>query len=629
MTIFPQSIRRLTFLFIVLLLLAGCGGLASEPEIIRTAALPTVTPTSPPDLGRPANRVDIGRGAAIYNSEQGCWLCHGKDGKGNGPTVQSNPTSFACPLPNFTDADAARGKSINAWFAITSNGNNGGPTCLMPPWKARLNEQQRWDVTSYLYSLHYTPDALAQGQTIWQDKCAACHGEQGAGNGPKAQELPRPVPNFTDPAYLIKHSDTDLWKTVTNGLGEVMPAFKDQLDDNARWAVVAYTRSLTWDRTEVAAATQAATAAPIDSPTITVRGKVTNGTANAAIPANLPLTLRVIDLSGSTPRDAQKVDTKTGDDGSFSFGELPRQINLVYVVTTQYAGLAQTNTPIRLQPGSGPTLDLSFQVFETTTDPAVIQVDVERLFFSPFSQTALFVQQGMSFANTGDRIFVTNPTGGNTNSVEIALPANAQQITLAPESAQCYAVNTGVIQRTIPIYPASARPLLQCEAQELLFTYTLPSSDRTVIETTSRYLVEELTVHTPQTSGLAIDEETFIPDQPLQLQDGVYNSYKLQRPTRAGETVRFTLLSVGQQAADRRLLLAVVLIVAVLTIIGMGAAILRLNRQPTAQPATFDTLVAQIAELDERFEKGQMPQATYEAERARMKAELAKRLGNR
>jgi hypothetical protein len=148
-----------------------------------------------------------------------------------------------------------------------------------------------------------------------------------------------------------------------------------------------------------------------------------------------------------------------------------------------------------------------------------------------------------------------------------------------------------------------------------------------MIETTSRYPVEELTVHMPQTSGLAIDEETFIPDQPLQLQDGVYNSYKLQRPTRAGETIRFTLLSAGQQATDKRLLLAVVLIVAVLTIIGMAAAILRLNRQPEAKPATFDTMVAQIAELDERFEKGQMSQAKYEAERARMKAELAKLLG--
>ncbi len=622
-----QPFRHLAFLFIVLLILAGCGGLASEPEIIRTAALPTVTPTSPPDLGRPPAQVSVARGAAIFNSEQGCWLCHGKDGKGKGPTVQSNPTSFACPLPNFTDADAARGKSINAWFAITTNGNNGGPTCLMPPWKARLNEQQRWDVTSYLYSLHYTPDALAQGQKIWQDKCATCHGDQGAGNGPKAKELSRPVPNFTDPAYLIKHSDTDMWKTVTNGLGEIMPAFKDQLDDNARWAVVAYARSLTWDRPEVAAlATQIATAAPTDSPTITVKGKVTNGTANAAIPANLPLTLRVIDLSGSTPRDAQKVDTKTTIDGSFSFGALQRQINLVYVVTTQYAGIAQTGTPIKLLAGSGPTLDLSFQIFETVTDPSAIQVDVERIFFAPFSQTALFVQQGVSFVNTRDRIFLGERKAGRTASVEIALPAGAQQVTIAPESAQCYTVSSGVIQRTIPVYPGSAKPLLQCEAQELLFTYTLPFSDRTTIETTSRYPVQELTVHVPQTSGLAIDEETFIPDQPVQLQDGVYNSYKLQRPTRAGETIRFTLLSAGQQAADKRTLLAVVLIAAILAIIGTGAAILRLNRQPEAKPATFDALVAQIAELDERFEKGQVPQAKYESERARMKAALAKLL---
>src|SRR5256885_988691 len=127
--------KRIPLLLSILLvgLLAGCGGLANEPEIIRTAALPTITPTAPPDLGYPSARVSLARGAAIFQGAQGCQACHGTDGKGN-PQMQQQ---FVCPFPDFTDPEMARGKTVNAWFAITSNGNNGTPNCLMPPWKGR------------------------------------------------------------------------------------------------------------------------------------------------------------------------------------------------------------------------------------------------------------------------------------------------------------------------------------------------------------------------------------------------------------------------------------------------------------------------------------------------------------
>src|SRR5262249_50805142 len=157
-------------------------------------------------------------------------------------------------------------------------------------WKGSLNEQQRWDVTSYIYSLHYAPAMLDQGKSIWTANCQSCHGVTGAGDGPDAKISARPVPNFSDPLYLISHSDTDLWNTVTNGLGAVMPSFKGSLDDNARWAVVAYARSLTWEGVGASAAAAAATPTLTptviipDGPTVNVSGKVINGTAGSNVP---------------------------------------------------------------------------------------------------------------------------------------------------------------------------------------------------------------------------------------------------------------------------------------------------------------------------------------------------------
>jgi hypothetical protein len=70
--------------------------------------------------------------------------------------------------------------------------------------------------------------------------------------------------------------------------------------------------------------------------------------------------------------------------------------------------------------------------------------------------------------------------------------------------------------------------------------------------------------------------------------------------------------------------LAVVLLVAGLAMAATLLGIWRLNRQPAPVSAEFERLVQSIADLDERFEKGQLPQTEYESERARLKGELVK-----
>jgi mono/diheme cytochrome c family protein len=622
--------NRIITLFAVLILLSGCGGLAGEPEIVSTEALPTITPTVPPDLGRPAQRANLINGAQIFGGEQGCWLCHGSEGKGNGPST----AAIQCPLIDFTAVDSSRSKALTAWFAIVTNGNNGGETCPMPPWKGRLNEQQRWDVTNYIYSLHYTPDQLVQGKTLWQENCAACHGDTGTGDGPNANGSARPVPNFSDPAYLIPHSDTDLWKTVTNGLGPLMPAFNDKLTDDQRWAVVGYMRSLNWEGDPAAIATTATptpapTIAPTaqipDTATITVSGKITNGTKDATVPVDQPLILRVIDISSNPPREVQRLETNITADSSYTFANVPRHNAMIYVVTLPHGGILQTSTPVRLVSGGGPILDLPILIYEVTDDPAVIQIEREEIFYSPAGQS-MAVQQGISLQNVSDHLFVTprKTLAGNNISVELLLPADAQQITLSQDNAQQFVIGangtTPAIQAVQPIFPGVAVPLL--------FSYILPSVSRIDYAVPTDYLIQSLTIFTPQTSGLVAQGQGLTPAQPLQLQDGIYSTYASHNPIRSGSIVRFSLVGPDQQNADRRNVLAVVLFVAGLAIAGTLLAILRLNQRSEAEPAmsAFDKLVQTIADLDTQFEQGKIPREKYDSERALLKAELAKSL---
>lgn len=611
------------------MLVSGCGSLASEPGIVSTAPVPTVTPTLSADVGHPVARVDLADGAALFNGPQGCQTCHGTNGHGDG-SVAAN---FSCQLPNVADPNTARTASVADWFAITTNGNSGDQTCLMPPWNTTLSEQQRWNVASYLYSLHYTSDMLHKGAQIWTDNCAACHGDHGAGDGPKASLSSRPVPNFSEPAYLISYSDAKLYTSVTNGVGAAMPAFGSKLDDNSRWAAVAYLRAMTWSNSGASNATPAATAAA-ESLTLTVSGTISNGTPGGTVPGTLPLTLHVI-ASNGTPHDLATVQG-TATDGKFTFPDVARQIGQAYVITAQYAGVQQFGTPVKLAEGAGETLDLSFSIYDLGSNAADVVVTQQTVILDFSGTTGVTVNEGLNFQNAGQRIYLTDQTDANGSrvSIRLPLPNGANTITLDPAVQGQFEVVNGPPSTVI-----SALPLFPGESRPLQFSYTVPLTGRLDLAIPSPYTIQAFTVYVPQQSGLAIADSGFPADSPITLQDSAgqnvaYNGYRMAVPSRAGTTIELSVASQSDlqnaDAIQRRNTLAIVVTLALCAFALVAAIMWRLNRlervRRTQLPAAHSTLVAQIAALDEQFEAGKVPQPEYETRRALLKTRLVEEM---
>ncbi|HZY16884.1 MAG TPA: cytochrome c/FTR1 family iron permease [Ramlibacter sp.] len=80
------------------------------------------------------------------------------------------------------------------------------------------------------------PD-LARAATLFEARCAACHGAQGRGDGPAARGLEPAPSNFHDAARMDKRSLYGLYNTVTLGVrGTSMPAFTE-LSEADRWAL--------------------------------------------------------------------------------------------------------------------------------------------------------------------------------------------------------------------------------------------------------------------------------------------------------------------------------------------------------------------------------------------------------
>ncbi len=82
------------------------------------------------------------------------------------------------------------------------------------------------------------------GATIYAEKCAPCHGETGMGDGPRASQLPNPVPPLGSTQTARQAKPADWYTIVTQGnLERFMPPFAS-LTDSERWDVVAYLFSL-------------------------------------------------------------------------------------------------------------------------------------------------------------------------------------------------------------------------------------------------------------------------------------------------------------------------------------------------------------------------------------------------
>ncbi len=97
-----------------------------------------------------------------------------------------------------------------------------------------------------------SPGAIAAGQALYRSDCVACHGLQGDGQGTTSPPFGLKPANFTDRARMQSLSPQYLFWRVSEGgrvepfrsEGSIMPAWKYQLDDDQRWQLIAYIRTL-------------------------------------------------------------------------------------------------------------------------------------------------------------------------------------------------------------------------------------------------------------------------------------------------------------------------------------------------------------------------------------------------
>jgi mono/diheme cytochrome c family protein len=100
----------------------------------------------------PSSAESIRRGAKVFES-MNCWSCHGKDGRGHGPSASTLTDSKGYPITPFDLTTGSRfkcGETDRDMFRDLSTGLDGTP---MPSFVGAMTTDQRWDVVHHLRSL--------------------------------------------------------------------------------------------------------------------------------------------------------------------------------------------------------------------------------------------------------------------------------------------------------------------------------------------------------------------------------------------------------------------------------------------------------------------------------------------
>jgi cytochrome c oxidase cbb3-type subunit 2 len=211
---------------------------------------------------------DIDLGKRIYL--QNCAACHGKNGDGKGPEtprLKTKPRDFTTGNYKFRSTPSG---SLSLDEDIFRSISRGVRTTSMLA-QLHLSEKERWAVTQYLKTFSdrfasekprepisisakpsFNAELVALGKTTYEEAgCGQCHGPNGGGDGPSANDLKDESGNSIVPTDLTlkpfksgPHPE-DLYRTISTGLnGTPMPSYADALTPRERWALVSYVLSI-------------------------------------------------------------------------------------------------------------------------------------------------------------------------------------------------------------------------------------------------------------------------------------------------------------------------------------------------------------------------------------------------
>lgn len=178
-----------------------------------------------------------------------CLVCHGVEGKGDGPLAKSmkiTPADLRIKIRKKNDNTLRK--------SITGKSRHAEISEAMPKWGSVFSKSEVSALIAFLRFLSYQQYPLMGnpevGRKLYKKHCQMCHGKEGDGNGLMKDLINIKPIDHTNAHKTNKLTNDEILKIILEGKGEYMPAWGGILTQRNAEGLVSYIRLLsqTWER---------------------------------------------------------------------------------------------------------------------------------------------------------------------------------------------------------------------------------------------------------------------------------------------------------------------------------------------------------------------------------------------
>ena len=180
-----------------------------------------------------------------------CQLCHGTDGRGDGPLAKAmkiSPADLNTTVRSRSDTILIKIITGEGRQTITGRDRHNLLSDAMPEWKDVFSRSQVKELIAYLRffgrSKHELMGDPELGMKLYQKYCQVCHGVEGDGDGIMTSLMGIMPMDHTNPNETESLSNKEISNSILDGKNRFMPAWRGVLSQDDVEALVSYIRLL-------------------------------------------------------------------------------------------------------------------------------------------------------------------------------------------------------------------------------------------------------------------------------------------------------------------------------------------------------------------------------------------------
>jgi len=355
-----------------------------------------------------------------------------------------------------------------------------------------------------------------------------------------------------------------------------------------------------------------------------ISGSLINGTAGAAAPANLVVSLTI--YQNQVIQDVKF--TNSSDQGQFTFAQLPSDASYTFAVGAVYQKVQYTSDLISFPSGQQSTA-IQLKVYESTATPVPVSIMMSHSILN-YTSGYLMIKEYNFFVNSADRTYLgttVDATTGRLETLRLSMPAGASGFQPDPGLAAYLTVSGSQISYSAPLLPGT---------NQIVYSYAVAcNSDSCTLDWKINYNISRYDL-------LILNQDVVLNGSKLKQEDSLnlngiqYQDYSSQNLL-PGDILTARLSGLLGKKSNSLVFLWLLLIPAaalvVFIILRRKKKVLvpetaeideKLEKEIADVSAERQKLLLQIARLDDRFEAGAIGEPEYRQLRSALKLKISK-----